>query len=364
MATEIRFRGGSAAEHASFIGAAKEITVDTTNWRLRLHDGVTPGGRIIGSGGEGSTCTPQGRLSLISGVAIAASDVAGSPTLYYVPSTGNEVPVYDGSAFTGQSIGSGLALSLDADSGHSGYHQSGRNFDVFVIEDAGTVRLGTGPAWNAGGGGAGSDTARGTGTGSTELELFDGFWVNKNAVSIRFGAGGGNAVSVPARQATYVGSFRATANGQTDDTQAKRLVYNAYNQAPRMLSRKEPADTWNYVVAAWRQQNANAANRFDVLAGLGGSLIELAVTGRANASAAASASVGVGFDKTNDSDAQFSRAQTATSTAWAYPEASYTGNVPLGLHYYAVLERGEAVATMTWVSGADRSVTNIGTVWL
>lgn len=47
--TVLQLRGGSEADHLSgngtgFIGQQKEVTVDTTNWTLRVHDGVTVGG--------------------------------------------------------------------------------------------------------------------------------------------------------------------------------------------------------------------------------------------------------------------------------------------------------------------------------
>ncbi|WP_417681643.1 hypothetical protein [Roseibium sp.] len=47
MSTRIQRRGGTAAEHESFIGAPREITVDTTNHNLRLHDGTTAGGHPV-----------------------------------------------------------------------------------------------------------------------------------------------------------------------------------------------------------------------------------------------------------------------------------------------------------------------------
>lgn len=40
-------RGGTTQEHSTFIGAAKEITIDTNTWSIRVHDGVTPGGHIL-----------------------------------------------------------------------------------------------------------------------------------------------------------------------------------------------------------------------------------------------------------------------------------------------------------------------------
>lgn len=43
----IQFRGGTAQEHEAFVGHDREVTVETTNKRLRVHDGVTPGGHEI-----------------------------------------------------------------------------------------------------------------------------------------------------------------------------------------------------------------------------------------------------------------------------------------------------------------------------
>lgn len=44
MATQIQFRRGSAAEHTAFTGALGEITVNTTNDSLHVHDASTAGG--------------------------------------------------------------------------------------------------------------------------------------------------------------------------------------------------------------------------------------------------------------------------------------------------------------------------------
>jgi trimeric autotransporter adhesin len=64
---------GSATDHTSFTGDLGELTVDTTNYQLRIHDGTTPGGHI------------QGGTSTLAG----CTDVnAGSPT-------GNDLLQYD-----------------------------------------------------------------------------------------------------------------------------------------------------------------------------------------------------------------------------------------------------------------------------
>ena len=44
MATQVQFRGGTTTEHASFNGAAREVTVDTTKQTLVVQDGTTNGG--------------------------------------------------------------------------------------------------------------------------------------------------------------------------------------------------------------------------------------------------------------------------------------------------------------------------------
>lgn len=44
MTTQVQLRRGTAAEHTTFTGATGEVTVDTTDDRVVVHDGVTAGG--------------------------------------------------------------------------------------------------------------------------------------------------------------------------------------------------------------------------------------------------------------------------------------------------------------------------------
>lgn len=48
MSRQVKIRRGTAAQHETFIGAEGEITMDTTNNTLRVHDGTTPGGHLVG----------------------------------------------------------------------------------------------------------------------------------------------------------------------------------------------------------------------------------------------------------------------------------------------------------------------------
>lgn len=47
MADQLQLRGGTATENDNFTGAAREITVDTTNNSIRVQDGVTSGGHEL-----------------------------------------------------------------------------------------------------------------------------------------------------------------------------------------------------------------------------------------------------------------------------------------------------------------------------
>ena len=54
MAYAVQFRRGTTAQHASFTGAAGEVTVNTDTNELVVHDGTTVGGHVIGtSNGSG-----------------------------------------------------------------------------------------------------------------------------------------------------------------------------------------------------------------------------------------------------------------------------------------------------------------------
>jgi len=47
MSTQVQYRRGTEAQNDAFTGALAEITVDTTNLTLRVHDGITAGGSNI-----------------------------------------------------------------------------------------------------------------------------------------------------------------------------------------------------------------------------------------------------------------------------------------------------------------------------
>jgi hypothetical protein len=52
MSIQVKFRRGTATQHNSFTGAEGEITVDTTNKTLRVHDNSTVGGIRLAKSSE------------------------------------------------------------------------------------------------------------------------------------------------------------------------------------------------------------------------------------------------------------------------------------------------------------------------
>ena len=59
MAKQLQLRKGTATEHNTFTGANGEVTVDTTNKTLRVHDGSTVGGTILATSTGGSIPASQ-----------------------------------------------------------------------------------------------------------------------------------------------------------------------------------------------------------------------------------------------------------------------------------------------------------------
>lgn len=97
MSRQIQFRRGTATEHESFTGAVGEITVDTTNNTLRVHDGTTLGGTSLARADAVPDLTPfdyivaSGRTDTMwwrkykSGTVDMGGHYTGNATTIYLP---------------------------------------------------------------------------------------------------------------------------------------------------------------------------------------------------------------------------------------------------------------------------------------
>lgn len=313
------------------------------------------GDAVFPTSGSSPRNTAQGRATLSATQTITAADIASGATVYYLPAGGQLIPVWNGSAMAWLTIGAGLTLPLDPDTGHTGFHAANFTFDLFVILDNGTVRLVTGPTWAVGAVASPDITKeRATGLGSTELTVLDGVIVNKNQFTVRKGTAAGDTVLIQPYFATYVGSFKATANGRATDTRRQRLLYNAYNQAPRSLYRVEGAGAWDWSLSVYRQMNANTSNQVEVLFGLDGGLVDISMKAYClnSTSTAQNAIFGIGVNSlvtpSNFSNLYVPDKINAASTRYVVAPGT-------GFHFFSMLERGAGVVGQTqyWQGGAE-----------
>ncbi len=177
--------------------------------------------------------TADGRLSASAGTSVPTSDVTAATTIYYLPYVGRKVALYDGTNWNYFDFGvSVLSKSLSALSATT-------NYDLFLYDNAGTLTLET-LAWS-------SATAR-----ATLLTYQDGVLVKSGASTRR-----------------YMGTIRTVAAGQTEDSQAKRFVFNAQNRVPRRSFSQDTTYNWTYASGSFAAANSgNAVWKREFLVGI------------------------------------------------------------------------------------------------
>jgi hypothetical protein len=101
MASQVQYRRGTNAQNAAFTGALAEITVDTTNGTLRVHDAITVGGSNIAT-----VAYVNSQISSLS----ANSITNGTSSVAIIASGGNIRANVGGSTIT-NTYSSGLAVT-------------------------------------------------------------------------------------------------------------------------------------------------------------------------------------------------------------------------------------------------------------
>lgn len=84
MSTQVQYRRGTATENNAFTGALAEITVDTTNWTLRVHDGAT-------AGGGGNVATVAYVTAQLA--ALSANAITFGTSNVQIPSSGSNIRI-------------------------------------------------------------------------------------------------------------------------------------------------------------------------------------------------------------------------------------------------------------------------------
>ncbi len=299
---------------------------------------------------------PQGRLTHQAGTPIPTSPDFTGQVLYYSPYLSDQLPLYDGSSVNTRTFAQ-LTHLLDGNAAHPGYLQGGRLFDEFVAEVNGTLVIGNGPSWT-------STTVRGIGPGSSELEMFGGVRVNKNPIFLRYGSNLGDTVTVPARQATYVGTLYATSDGFTKfqmkppagpGGSANVLGYwNAYNREIVSAFCQDNISDWGYGSTVKRFARGSANFRISWVDGLAQSFVHAEYKSSTSCSGPANGALTVSpvLDATDPLpvDAFFGMlSQGASTSATIGMEVTGKDFTPplLGLHYYQAMEETGAGVTMT-----------------
>ncbi len=238
---------------------------------------------------------PQGRLTLVTGTPVMNSSQSAKTTIFYTPDRGLLLPSYDGTNTRMVSTGGEVSIALDSNSGHTGYQQSAKNFDIFW-DDAG-ARLVTGPAWT-------NNTTR-----ATALEYKNGFLCNAASMTAKFDASASTA-TIAQDRGLYLGTMYATADGQTafifgasasGGTAGQFGIWNAYNRTLFASNVTDSGASYTYTSGTPRQARASAGNQTSCIIGL----VSEAITTQVDASAQvigsvnANAKFGIGFDTTS-----------------------------------------------------------------
>lgn len=267
---------------------------------------------------------PGGRLTLTTAVPVTTSDVTGATSIYYTPYLHNGIGLYDGTSWTLFTF-SELTLAL-------GTITDAKNYDVFLYDNSGTLTLES-LAWT-------NDTTR-----ATALVLQDGVWCKTGALTRR-----------------YLGTFRTTSTTTTEDsgggttTQVggKRFLWNAYNRVARLVAVKDTADSWTYGTNAWRQTNAAAGNKVELVCGLNVSIVTAQAVILANRTGGSEVAGGVGIDSTTVNSAL---AYGSLAVDWAQAIGVYRGYPGLGYHALNWIENVDGGSTVTFFG--DRGGTTV-----
>lgn len=292
--------------------------------------------------------TQDFRLSLTTGNPFTQGDVAGASTLYAVPFCGNQIALYESSAWA-------LYSSAEMSRSLSGL-TSGKNYDVFAYTSGGTLRIDLGPAWL-------DNISRGSGAGTTELTTQDGVLVNSVSVT---GAVSGHTIA--AKAGRYLGTIRTTGTSTTQDAASKRFVWNHYHRRESALYCTDTTANWTYASTTWRQARANAANQVECVIGWFGSRVDLMAFAVASVGSTTNqtASVAVGEDSTTVPSTEcygMNMQLTGTTRADAWEARYVKEHTTLGYHYFAWLESGNTnTVTFFGESGNLRRTGLIGTV--
>lgn len=231
---------------------------------LRVNSGGTALEFASSSAGASVAGVCNLRLTLSSGEPVTTSDVLAASTLYAALYGGNQIGLYDGSAWSVATTAE-MSISLSGLAANSVH-------DVFVYNNAGTPTLEL-TAWT-------NDTTR-----ATSLVLQDGVLCRSGALTRR-----------------YLGTICITSTvGQCEDSLKFRGIDNFYNRIERPLRCIDTTNTWTYTSATWRPFNNSTTlgvGTVKFIDGLGDKVIDATACGVGDVTGANGIGVGVNSTST------------------------------------------------------------------
>jgi len=283
-------------------------------------------------GGGGSISTsfspPQGRLTLQTLTPVMTTTQAAKTAIFYTPHVGNQIPLYNGTAFVMTAFTELTVATTDTTSSPAAIGVSKIN-DWFVWDSGGgTLKLVHGPDWT-------SDTARSAGTA---IERIQGLWVNSVAIA------NGPAI----RRGTYVGTTRSNASAQLDWVLGSSAagggaaflgVWNCYNRVNIVTTVSEATANW-VVNSLLRPLNNSVNNRVSAVFGLAEDEITAFVNSAVNIPTSVNGTVGIGFNSTTVLTGIYSSAFLTTS-GWVPVFGQYSCSA-LGFNFWQAMEWGGA----------------------
>lgn len=280
-----------------------------------------------------NTYEAEGRLTLTTNVPVTTADVTAATTLYYTPYVGDHIALFDGSSTWTTLTFTQLSIAVPS--------TTNTMYDVWIFNSSGTATLEL-LAWT-------NDTTR-----ATALTYQNGILVKTGATTRR-----------------YVGSIRTTgSSGQTEDSLAKRYVWNYYNRVQRQMRVVETTDTWTYSTATYRQANNSTANQLDMVIGVSEDAVQAMVSHQGFSSTATVRNMtgGIGIDNTtNVANTQI--ATNGNSSNFSIITATYNLPIAVGRHFLTWLEKGAGTDTQTWIGDYGATLANYyqtgiyGTIW-
>lgn len=329
---------GSTPTSFSLLGQGHTIWISCDGVNFKTHSEMLPLESKIRP-------EPQGYLTLVSGTPVITSDQTGVSTVYYTPDKGNLIPIgNDVREF------SELSLSLVTQ------HVASTIYDIFVFDDDGTLRLGTGAAW--------SDSGAGSGARSESLARYNGRYTNSAQITARNGA---NTYTVEANQGTYVGSiFMDGSNGEVTCHRSfgqsrKWGLWNAYNRRQIYLKAGDSTASWTYTTATVRASNNDSDNSLTVFQGLAEELYDLNISQRISMSTSsgtnADAQNGIGYNSTTTISGKNGYTFLGAGANANYHDVisgRYIAIPSIGINTVTALENSPAASnTVTWYGGED-----------